>query len=63
MISKIIQDNGKRELDHKIYSTLVTCPTVTMYGNPGATKNFLTKRLLKMIDSSVKHLGKVEYDN
>ena len=40
-----------------------TYPTVTVYGNPVATKNFPTKMLLKMVDSSVKSLGELEYDN
>ena len=37
-------------------------PTVTMYGNPVATKKFLIKTLSKMINSSVKNPAKVEYD-
>jgi len=36
---------------------------VTKYGNPVATKKFPIKTLLKMIDSSAKNLGEVEYDN
>ncbi len=36
-------------------------PTMTVYGNPVATKKFPVKRLLKMIDSSVKNLREVEY--
>ena len=39
-----------------------TYPTVTMYGNPVATKKFSTKRFLKTIDSSVRNTGEVEYD-
>ncbi len=37
--------------------------TVTVYGNPIATKKFTTKTLLKIIDSGVRKLGEVEYDN
>ena len=44
-------------------NSLYTYPTVTVYGNPVVTKKFPTKTLLKMIDSSVKNLGEVEYDN
>ena len=36
---------------------------VTMYGNLFATEKFPTKTLLEMIDSSVRNLGEVEYDN
>ena len=39
-----------------------TCVTVTVYGNPSATKKFPIKILLEMIVSSRKHLGEVEYD-
>ena len=42
---------------------MYTYPTVTVYGNHIATKTFPTKTLSKMIDSSVKNLGEVEYDN
>ena len=39
-----------------------TYSTVTVYGNPVATKNFPTKHFLETIDSSVRNLGKDEYD-
>ena len=39
-----------------------TYPTVTVYGNPVATKKFPTESILKTIDSNVKNPGKVEYD-
>jgi hypothetical protein len=42
-------------------NTQYTYPTVTVYGNPVPTKKFPTKSLLKMIDSSTKNLGEVEY--
>ena len=32
-------------------------------GNPVATKKFPTETLLKMIDSSVKNVDELEYDN
>ena len=44
-------------------NSMYTYPTVTVYGKPVATKKFPTKTLLKMIDSSVKTLEEVEYDN
>ena len=37
--------------------------TVTVYGNLIATKKFPIKTLLKMIDSNVKNLGEIKYDN
>ena len=43
-------------------NSMYTYPTVTVYGNPVATKKFPTKTLLKMIDSSVKNVGEAEYD-
>jgi len=59
MISRVICDNGKSELDHRIHSAVVT---VTVSENLFATKNFPMKILLEMIVSRKKHLGEVEYD-
>ena len=39
-----------------------TYPTVTMFGNPVATKKFSIKSLSEMANSSEKNPGKVEYD-
>ncbi len=40
-----------------------TYSIVTVYENPIATKKLPTKTLLKIIDSNVRKLGEVKYDN
>ncbi len=69
-----IKNLGKVEYDNQIYlwrqkiqvrlkNSNWALPRIATENIRSTTKKFPTKALLKMIDSSIKNLGEVEYDN
>ena len=61
MISKTDYNVKKPKLDQESRSEGYLL--LPLYVNRSITKKFLIETILEMIDSSVKSLGEVEYDN